>query len=298
MKIKFGQRELEFPGREMTELRSSNDALEDLCKLQDRLYEDGYLLFRDFLDAEKVMTARARILDFLKQKNSIEKETPLMEGIMPNGTKKVNMEGSKGITSEAAVLEVLENPRLFSFFSTLFNEVSDTYKYKWLRAVGNEEFTGAHYDTVYMGRGSKKLHTVWIPFGEISPELGSLAMCSGSNHLPEFDRLKQTYGQVDVDRDQVEGWFSKDPMEIAEKFGGQWQTTTFYPGDVIIFGMFTMHASTTNLTNRYRLSCDIRFQPQNEAFDNRWAGKVPEGHKGAALKPLKSMAEARANWGV
>lgn len=298
MKIKFGHRELKFPGVEMGELRSSNDALENLCELQDRLYNDGYLLLRDFLEAEKVLTARAKILDYLNRKDVLVKGTPVMEGIMPNGTEKVNMEGATGIMTDPVILEVLENPKLFTLFTSLFNDVSDTYKFKWLRTIGNEEYTGAHYDTVYMGRGSKSLHTVWIPFGEIAPELGSLAICKGSNHLPKFDIVKRTYGRMDVDKDRIEGWFSKDPMEIVEKYGGQWQTTTFRPGDAIIFGMFTMHASTTNLTNRYRLSCDVRFQPQNEKFDDRWAGRFPDGHKGAKLKPLTTMEEARVNWGV
>ena len=208
------------------------------------------------------------------------------------------MEGSQGLAADPAVLGVLENPKLFEFFNTLFNERSETYRFKWIRAVGNEEYTGAHYDTVYMGRGSKNLHTVWVPMGTITPELGTLAMCAGSNHLPQFEKLRQTYGKMDVDRDLVEGWFSRDPMEIIEKFGGQWCTTTYQPGDVIIFGMFTMHASTTNMTNRYRLSCDIRFQPRNEEFDNRWGGENPTGHSGGSSHPLKSMDEARAEWGL
>ena len=298
MKIKFGQRELTFPGSEMNELRSSNDASNDFAELRKRLADDGYLLFRQFIDPEKVLTARERILEFISLKNALQPHTPVLEGIMPNGTKNFNMMGSKGIVSDPLVLEVLENPKLFTFFNILFGKNSDTYQYKWLRAVGNEEYTGAHYDTVYMGRGSTNLNTVWVPFGHIPPELGSLAICAGSNHLPQFEKLRQTYGKMDVDKDLVEGWFSNDPMEIIEKFGGQWLTSTYHPGDIIIFGMFTMHASTTNLTKRYRLSCDIRFQPQNEEYDDRWAGRNPIGHTGFVSKPLKSMEEARANWGV
>lgn len=289
---------MNFPGMEMKELRSSNDILSDFTLLRKRLNEDGYLLLRNFIEADKVIAARKKTLEYLAQKNVLESAAPVFEGIMPNGAKRVNMEGSKGIVSDPAILEVLENPRLFTFFSSLFGKSSQTYQYKWLRAVGNEGFTGAHYDAVYMGRGSENLHTAWVPFGELSPELGSLAICKGSNHLPQFDRLKQTYGKMDVDRDRVEGWFSKDPMEIVEKFGGQWQTTTYHPGDVIIFGMYTMHASTTNLTNKYRLSCDIRFQPQNEEFDDRWGGNNPDGHSEGILKPIKSMEEARAKWGI
>jgi len=285
MKIKFGKSELEFPGTHMKELRSSNDLMEDISKLRKRLSDDGYLLIRGFLEPEKVAGAREKILSHISEHNALQPNTPLLEGY-------------RGISSEPSVLKVLENPRLFDFFDSLFGTKSDTYSFKWLRAVGKEKYTGAHYDTVYMGRGSKNLHTVWVPLGEISPQLGSLAMCEGSNHLPGFDKLKNTYGKMDVDKDLVEGWYSRDPLEIVQNFGGQWATTSYFPGDIIIFGMYTMHASTTNLTDRYRLSCDIRFQPQNEAYDDRWAGRIPKGHGDSKSLPLKSMEEARAGWGL
>lgn len=33
------------------------------------------------------------------------------------------------------------------------------------------------------------------------------------------------------------GWFTTDPWEITEKFGGQWKTSDFKAGDVLIFTM-------------------------------------------------------------
>ena len=66
--------------------------------------------------------------------------------------------------------------------------------------------------------------------------------------------------------------------------------------------MYTMHASTTNTTDRWRLSADVRFQPASEPVDERWVGENPMGHYGWQEKnidrPTKSFAEARAEWGV
>ena len=59
-------------------------------------------------------------------------------------------------------------------------------------------------------------------------------------------------------------------------------------GDVILFGMHTMHASTTNLTSRFRLSCDVRFQPASEPADNRWVAGGP-GHTVHGIKELVPM---------
>jgi ectoine hydroxylase-related dioxygenase (phytanoyl-CoA dioxygenase family) len=87
-------------------------------------------------------------------------------------------------------------------------------------------------------------------------------------------------------------------MELAERFGGQWATTSYRMGDVITFGMYTMHASTTNLTNRFRLSCDVRFQPESEDVDPRWVGERPVAHGTYGQQPLKPIAVAREEWGL
>jgi hypothetical protein len=127
MKIKFGKSELEFPGADMKELRASNDAMEDISELRKRLSEDGYLLLRSFLEPEKVVSAREKILSHIAEHNALQPNAPLLEGCMRTGAKRVKMEGFRGLSSDPAVLEVLENPRLFSFFDQLFGTKSDTY---------------------------------------------------------------------------------------------------------------------------------------------------------------------------
>jgi hypothetical protein len=294
MDIRFGYRNIEFPSADLTELRSSNDLLGDVPALHERMAEDGYLLLRGLIDRQKVLSARETVLAYMEEHNALVPDTPVLEGVM--GGRSPQMMGVKGIAHHEDVLAVLEGDELTGFYDAYFGEPSTTYHYKWLRGVGNEEYTGAHYDFVYMGRGSTNLHTTWVPFGDIPIDQGTLAMCVGSNHLDSFAPIRDTYGQMDVDRDLVEGWFTKDPMEIVEKFGGQWATTDFRAGDVILFGMHTMHASTTNLTNRFRLSCDIRFQPAGDPVDPRWR-KNGTGHT-AQNEPVKSMEDARSQWGV
>ena len=196
---------------------------------------------------------------------------------MTRGGKSVNLKGRAGIAHHPDVLAAVESPSLFEFFAGYFNEPAVTFPYKWLRAVGNEEYTGAHYDVVYMGLGSSRLHTTWIPMGDIPVELGTLAVCVGSHRLDSFAPLRNTYGRGDVDRDGIDGWFTSDPLEVTQKFGGQWRTADFSAGDVMIFGMYTLHASTTNITHRYRLSCDVRYQPASHPMDARWT-KTGKGH--------------------
>ena len=296
--IRFGHRDMIYPSEQMGELQDSNALLGDIPALQKQLVQDGFLFLRGFLDREVVLQARQTILTHMDEQNALVPGEPVMEGVMPVDGRGVPMMGKKGISYHPNVLAVLESPTLFTFFATLFSEEALTFKYKWLRAVGNEQYTGAHCDTVYMGLGSQRLHTVWIPFGDIPVEHGTLTMCVSSNHLDSFRKIRETYGKMDVDRDRIDGWFSREPMEIVEQFGGQWQTTDFQAGDVMIFGMHTMHASTTNLTNRFRLSCDVRYQPASDSVDKRWGGDKVTGHTVHGVGPLKSMEEARAMWGV
>ena len=297
-KIRFGYRDITFPGPHMGELRDSSHLLDNISAMRARIAEDGYLLLRGFIDRERVLHARRTILHYMDEQQVLMPDEPLLEGVMPKGGRGVRLTGKDGISHQSDILAVIEADRLFTFFARFFDEPATTFTYKWLRAVGNEQYTGAHCDIVYMGSGSQNLHTVWIPFGDIPVEQGTLAMCVGSHTDPRFERIRQTYGRMDVDRDRTEGWFSRDPLELADTHGGRWQTTNFRAGDVMIFGMYTMHASTTNLTNRFRLSCDVRYQPAGDPVDSRWGGQSLTGHTVHGQQPLRSMEDARMEWGV
>lgn len=57
-----------------------------------------------------------------------------------------------------------------------------TPAYKWLRAVGDHEFTGLHMDRVFMGRSPRML-TAWIPLGDIPIAQGPILVSPLHNTL-------------------------------------------------------------------------------------------------------------------
>ena len=65
------------------------------------------------------------------------------------------------------------------------------------------------------------------------------------------------------------GWLTMDPSDLT-RYGSKWKTTDFAAGDVLIFSMQTLHMSTTNMTNKARISCDTRWQPSSEPLDPRY----------------------------
>ena len=299
MKVRMGQGELEWGSDRLVELRSSNDILGDAEALRTRLKEEGYLLIRDFHDREQVLKARSEFLEKLRKMGRLDPNRPTEEGpIHPDNNKSAMWGGGAEALAPdfPTFLDVVTSERTMRFFDELLGGPAMTYDYKWPRAIATGGNTGAHYDIFYMGRGTPNVYTMWTPFGDIPLELGTLTMLLGSQN---YEKIKQSYGRMDVDRDHVEtGWFSEDPIEMIEAFGGTWATTEFRAGDAIVFGMYMMHASLNNATDRYRISSDTRYQLASEPVDDRWIGKKPKAHYAWGKQPLKPVSEARKEWGV
>ena len=53
------------------------------------------------------------------------------------------------------------------------------------RAMHSSGYTGAHVDNVYMSRGTDKLLTCWQPLGDVTVDMGTLAVCEGSHKMAE-----------------------------------------------------------------------------------------------------------------
>jgi hypothetical protein len=298
MPAQIGNRTVKLGTADLSELRSSNELLHDVQQLRARLQEDGYLLLRGFHDRDTVLQARMEFIHKLQSLGRLHPDFPAAEGVIGADNKSALWGGATNQLQAdfPAFLQVVNSPKVMHFFDELLDGPTLTYDYKWPRVVGHGGNTGVHYDIVYMGRGSKNVYTMWTPLDDIPLERGTLALCLGSQH---FDIVRQTYGQMDVDRDNVAtGWLSEDPYEISEKFGGQWASTEFAAGDVIIFGMFMMHASLINTTDRYRFSSDTRYQLASEPVDERWIGARPKGHYAWGKTPLKTVEKARQEWGI
>lgn len=295
MELPFGKRTLTLGDRYLGTLTDSTELLRDPGALRERMRDEGYLLLRGLHDPQTVRTARASILEKLEANEQLDPAFPRDVAVAAEGGRGAFLGGSKEVTRTPEFLGLVESPRLIAFFEGFLQGVPATFDYKWLRVVGPGGFTGAHYDIVYMGRGTHELYTVWTPLGDVPFEMGPLAILAGSHRL---EQVRETYGRMDVDRDHVTGWFSSDPVELVDRWGGRWLTTEFQAGDALIFGMFTMHASLTNQTNRYRLSADTRYQRADAPIDERWVGENPRAHYAWTAGETVPMEEARRRWGV
>ncbi|MFB6135970.1 MAG: phytanoyl-CoA dioxygenase family protein [Halobacteriaceae archaeon] len=295
MPARVGDYEFELGGDHLSELRES-DPDDDAVTLRRRLAADGYLLFRGFHDEDAVRRARGDLVDHLDDEGLLDPSAPPEEARVGDEDRGAFVGG--GGPDHAArfpdLTALVEGESVLSFFGRLLDDEPFTYDYKWARATEPGGFTGFHYDRVYMGRGTEDLFTLWTPLGDVPVEMGPLLVCEGSNH---FRDLRETYGQVDVDRDDAEGAFSSDPLEVTEQFGGEWKTADFEAGDAIVFGPYTLHGSLANQTDRYRLSTDTRYQGLSDPVDGRWVGADPIGHYNWTGGEV-SMDELRERWGL
>jgi len=66
--------------------------------------------------------------------------------------------------------------------------------------------------------------------------------------------------------------------------GGRWLTSQYRAGDLLVFSMYTVHASLDNHSDRIRLSSDTRYQLASEPIDERWIGEAPSAHGRASKR--------------
>jgi ectoine hydroxylase-related dioxygenase (phytanoyl-CoA dioxygenase family) len=271
------------------ELEDSNDYLGNPEALRARLAENGYLLLRDYLDPDEVMNARRSVTDRLAEKGQLHPDHAPIDGFAIPG---VPLTFVPYVARENPEVEnLVYGKRLLSLYDTIFGRPSAHFDFTWFRAIGPGKGSTPHCDWPYMNRGTKNLLTCWIPYGEVSLQLGGLMVLEKS-HL-KADRLKK-YFEIDVDsycenrpseveRAKAEKWvykgnLSNNPVSLREKLGGRWLTTEYRPGDLLTFPMTMIHASLDNHTDRIRFSSDTRYLPDGEVRDERWIGPNPPGH--------------------
>lgn len=269
-------------------LRRSDNVLDDLSALRGRMGEDGYLFLPGFFSRDLVMRARRSVTDILASEGVLDPSRPAMDAIAkPDVEMYFRADLAKG---NPDVEQLIYGPRILSFFERFLGGEVRHFDYTWLRAVAHGLGTCPHCDIVYMGRGTTHLYTAWTPLADIPLELGGLIVLEGSH---QHAQLRNTYGRMDVDAMcsnkqgknvlsahgyDESGAITMEPHKLRDDLGGRWLTAEYQMGDVVIFGMYTIHGSLDNETEEIRLSTDSRYQLASEPVDERWVGQEQIGH--------------------
>lgn len=248
----------------------------DWDRLRERLQLDGYLLLRGVLPEADVLEARQFLLEELRawRPDSFQADDGGPEAKLVAGAAGLGLLGRQDLAAAPQVAAVLESPSLFHLMEKLLQEDAViTTGYKWLRAVARAEFTGLHTDRVFLGRGSPRLLTAWLPLGAVPAARGSLLVARGSHRLRAFERLRNGYGTSEVGDDGTRsGWLADDGRFLngpAAATTVDWRIADVAPGDIIVLGLDVLHMSAANCTDTVRLSCDTRWQPASAERDPR-----------------------------
>ena len=272
-------------------LDSSTHLLNQSSSLQERMAAEGYLFMPGLLDRDEVLAARRECAMRLAEKGLLDARHDIMDCVAaPDANVAFMPELTKG---NEALMRVLYDGAMMRFFEALVGGQALHFDFTWFRAVSPGKGTPPHMDVVYMGRGTKRLFTAWTPIGDIPLEQGGLMILERS-HLHE--RLNKGYGSKDVDtfcenrrepgftkmggggNIQDGGVLSKNAVKLRERLGGRWLTSDYRAGDVLIFSVYSVHASLDNHSDCIRLSSDSRYQSAAEPADHRWMGTNPIAH--------------------
>jgi len=272
-------------------LRDTIPGADDMSVLRERMETDGYLFMRGFWTQEKVQGVRDSVTSQLERLGFLRPGFPRNEARFVAGKEVGRAMGNPLDQRDPALRELLFGDRIVSFFDKFLGGATRHFDFVWFRTKGTGHGSPIHCDLVYMGRGTHRLYTAWVPLGDVSLAMGGLLVLEGSHRK---STELQTYLSRDVDtycenhddaaefatgRKWWDGTLSKNPLALQQSLGGRWLTAEeFKRGDAVFFNMRLVHGSLDNSTDRIRLSTDTRYQLASDPIDERWVGEKPPGH--------------------
>lgn len=282
-------------------LEDGTPLLRDIQAARQFEEQKGYLYLPGFFPREQVMRARDVFIHELLTADALDPAHEPSEGVLRHSRRAPGFAGGRleSLFEDWRVVhDLLYTGRMMQFFREFLGGEALHYDYTWTRQLNPGPGTALHSDVVYMGRGTHRLYTAWVPMGDAPLEMGGLVLLEGSH---KHAGLAKGYWRSDVDaactnrRDHRNAWqrgsngsLHGKPNYIRSSLGcaGHWRTADYRAGDVVIFNVFTVHGGADNRTNRVRLSTDSRYQLAQDVADPRWVGERPPGHGPEARREL------------
>jgi hypothetical protein len=281
MKLTANGHSLDLSPHRFGELEPMNNLLGDPAGLREAMAARGHLFFRQLIEPARVQAGRTEILQKYAILGEIDDRHPLDEARVGDsyGVGSANLRAfSASVRNGTNYLGVTDAPEVIAVHEALLEGPVRSFDMRWPRFVRPGEGCGFHCDGPYMNRGTEHIVSSWIPLGDIDRRDGALIVLENSHRS---ESLHGGYLRADADRDGLT-WLDDDPIAVQTKYGDRWLSTDFRLGDVLFFGMHTLHGALDNESpiGRCRLSSDSRYQRADEPADERWNGPDFTGHGG------------------
>ena len=252
-----------------------------------------------------MLTAREEVLTRLAEVGEVAE--PVMEGRVTWQSWRPDPSEDRGefwksVNHGVALREITHGASAHEIAATVLGESARAHDLTYLRPMAPESVTPLHYDYPFFAGDSLRIHTVWIPFGDIPLSDGPLVIVEGSFR---FDDLLNPIRAIDFQTDRANETVQAaaydpqnklHPIDLGKQRGVRLLSTEFKAGDVVVFSGFTLQGSLDNNSadNRLRLSCDVRYQPVADPHtDERYFGKKPQGSKGGGYTDMRGARPLR-----
>ncbi len=267
-------------------------------QIQCALADDGYVFIRNAIDVADAEAARNEVFGRLVEVGEIAE--PAGHGIFTGHSQRTDV-GDLGhfwrsVSQGPQLRKVSHGEQITQLVSRVLGEQAKPHDYIFLRPGVPGRSTNLHYDKPFFARGSNRIHTVWTAINDIPVRLGPLMVLEGSQHFTDLYSPAEQVDYTSNSSPQVQ--YTDSPIELARSRGTRLLTADFKAGDVIIFTMQLMHGTLDNHSDsrETRLSCDVRFQPAADPFDERYMGDNPAGTTGAGYGELNGAKPLTENW--
>lgn len=279
----------------------STDAAADGPQLRSRFERDGYVFLRGIVPETAIQAARREVFGRLAEVDEIA--SPPENGIFTGRSRRKELHPDKGkfwqsVSEGAAIRRVTHAAETEAVISSLLGETAFGHDFIFLRPGVPGRFTFPHFDYPFFSRGSKRVVTAWTAVGPVPTFEGALFVVENSHRFEDLlsDTREMDYSSTSSPQVQLTG----DAVNFVRSRGSRILTADFEPGDLIVFGMFTMHGSFDNCSprNRTRLTTDVRWQPCSEPADDRYVGPAPKGTTGIGYAELNGAKPLTQDWHV
>ena len=290
-----------IPWSRLLEFEDSSSYLQDSERIRENFEKDGYLFFRDFIPKDFVNKAKNQIIESLEEVGEVDGsyKHPISTGKSERKSIVKDLGGFWKSVSEGEHLRSVTHGRCLSdLASRLRNKQCVAFDFVFLRIGVPGRFTHIHCDYPFFTRLTEEVVTIWIALSDVPADLGPLYLIKGSDQFEDhlsttrgFDLMKQTDRQASI---------LDHPAEYVEKRGTKLLTKEFLAGDVLLFNMFIQHGSFENYSpkKQIRITCDVRFQPDEDGKDPRYFGSNPTGTTGSGYGELNAAKPLDEPWHI
>jgi len=273
-----------------------------------QMEEEGYVFLRDVLVRDEVLAAREEVFRRLEQVGEVE--PPAIEGIATGKSRRRDVVADlndfwKSVSEGPALRQITHGQGVHKVLELVLGEPARAHDLMYLRPTVVGKSTSLHYDFPFFARRSFRIHTAWIPFGDIGLVDGPLVVVEGSNRFSDLiDPVRNHDYQADYSNDSIQHAAfgipnATDLIEFTRQRETRLLSAEFRAGDLFVFGGFTLHGSLDNCSplGRVRLSCDVRYQPASDPFDDeRYFGSTPTGSIGGGYGDMKGAKPLTEPW--